>query len=89
MNRFVLDLLFGSGHQVSHSYLSVLSPVSLHVSEFQVQQFAVEASEEGQQKIFFTLQPEVVVGKVECPGVGARLGKVEEILGTGHESQYC
>jgi hypothetical protein len=31
MDGFILDLLFGSAHQVANTHLSVLSPIGLHV----------------------------------------------------------
>ena len=55
MDGFVLDLLLGSGHEVPDPDLGVLGPVGLDVGELEVEQLAVEASEEGQQEIFLAL----------------------------------
>jgi hypothetical protein len=71
VDRFVLDLLLGSRHEVPHSHFGVLGPVGFDVGEFQVEEFAVEAGEEGEEEVLFALQPEVVVGEVEGPCVGA------------------
>lgn len=70
MDGLVLDLFLGSAHQVADAHLGVLGPVGLHVGQLEVEQFPVEASEEGQQEVLLALQPEIAVSEVESPSPG-------------------
>lgn len=88
MDGLVLDLLLGSGHKVPDPDLGVLGPVGLDVGELEVEQLAVEASEEGQEEVFLALEPEVAVCEIEGPGPGGALCEHEEVLGACDESQH-
>lgn len=87
MNRFVLDLLLCCAHQITDSCLGVFCPVGLDVGDLHVQQFSIESAEERHQEVFLTLNPEVVVGEVESPGVCARLSKHKEVFSTSDKPE--
>ena len=86
MDRFVFNLFFGSAHQVADTSFCVLSPISLDVGEFHIEDAAVEAVQERHEEVLFALEPEVVVGEVESPGPSARLSEHEEVFSTGDEA---
>lgn len=87
VHRFVLDLLFCGAHQISDSSFGVLSPIGFDVGDLHVEEFLVESVQEGHQEVLLSFNPEVVVGEVECPGVGPGLPKHEEIFSTRNEAQ--
>lgn len=87
MNGFVFDLLFGSGHKISNSGLSVFSPVCLYVGNFEVKQLAIEPCEERQQEKLLSLKPEVTIAEIKGPSPGCTLGKHKEIFCTGNKSK--
>lgn len=70
MDGLVLDLFLGSAHQVADADFGVFGPIGLYVGQLEVEQFPVEAGEEGQQEVLFALQPEVAVCEVESPSPG-------------------
>ena len=86
MDGFVLDLFFGSAHQIANSGFCILSPIGLDVGDFHGEEFSVEAVEERHEEILFALDPEVAVSIVESPGIGASLSKHEEIFSTGDKT---
>jgi hypothetical protein len=87
VDRFILDLLLGSGHQISNSDFSVLGPVGLNVGQLEVEQLTVESGEEGQQEVLFTLEPEVTVCEIESPSPSGALSEHEEIFSAGNKSK--
>lgn len=89
MNGFVLNLFFGCAHKVANSSLCILSPVSFNIGEFHAHKFLVEAIEEGEKEVFLTLQPEIAVTEIECPGPGRTLGKHEEVFSRSDETKNC
>jgi len=87
MHRFKLNLLFGYTHQVAYSGLSVFSPIGLDVEHLVGKHFTIESVEERHEEVFFTLEPNVVVGEIERPSPCASLGEHEEIISVCDESK--
>lgn len=87
MHSLVFNLLLSSTHQIADTRLSVLSPIGLDVGSLHGEKLPVEAGEEGHEEELLALDPEVVVGVIESPGVGTGLPEHEEVFGAGDEAE--